>query len=273
MIMNAFPFLTRANISLDRMETFEKEMNSYLGKSDGYGEPMPEEAISSIRFENITYSYHDERLKRKFTLGPINLTIQRGETVFVVGENGSGKSTFMLLLAGLIQPEGGRIYVNECPVLPQNYPSYSDKLSAIFTDAYLFNEHYDDFNINASAGPWREYLEMLRMTDVVRFDDETQRATSKLSKGQQKRLMMMYALMENKQVFLLDEWAAEQDPAFRAYFYRQLLPLLKSMGKTVVAVTHDDHYFEYADRVVTFHDGYIAKDVYARQSTLVATEG
>ena len=65
----------------------------------------------------------------------------------------------------------------------------------------------------------------------------------------------MTAYLEDRPIYLFDEWAADQDPVFRKVFYRRLLPELKERGKTVVAVTHDDRYFAVADRIVKLEEG------------------
>lgn len=70
-----------------------------------------------------------------------------------------------------------------------------------------------------------------------------------LSTGQKKRLALIIATLDDKPVCVFDEWAADQDPVFRKYFYDSILPDLKKRGKAVVAVTHDDHYFDRADRI------------------------
>lgn len=75
------------------------------------------------------------------------------------------------------------------------------------------------------------------------------------SQGQRKRLALLMAVSEKRGCLLLDEWAADQDPRFRKFFYRELLPLLKQQGVTVVAITHDDRYFDMADRLFKMDSG------------------
>src|SRR3546814_10061269 len=70
-----------------------------------------------------------------------------------------------------------------------------------------------------------------------------------------KRLGLIAALLDHKPVLVLDEWAADQDPHFRKVFYRQVIPLLRQRGLTIIAATHDDHYFDAADRLVDFSFG------------------
>ena len=80
-------------------------------------------------------------------------------------------------------------------------------------------------------------------------------STTQLSQGQRKRLALLTAYLEDRSIYLFDEWAAEQDPEFRAHFYEELLPQLKAKGKTLLVATHDDRYFDLADMVVKMELG------------------
>ncbi len=83
--------------------------------------------------------------------------------------------------------------------------------------------------------------------------------TLELSSGQRKRLAMVVALLEDRPVYVFDEWAADQDPEFRKRFYEEELPRLKADGRTVIVVTHDDRYFHVADSVVYMEEGRILR--------------
>jgi putative ATP-binding cassette transporter len=80
-------------------------------------------------------------------------------------------------------------------------------------------------------------------------------STIDLSSGQRKRLALVSAYLEDRPIYLFDEWAADQDPAFKRVFYTELLPDLKAKGKTVIVITHDDAYFSCADRIIKLEDG------------------
>ena len=79
-----------------------------------------------------------------------------------------------------------------------------------------------------------------------------------LSNGQKKRLALVAALLEDKPVYIFDQFAADQDAEFREKFYRKILPSLQRQGKTVIAATHDDRYFDIADRVLLLAGGRLA---------------
>ena len=81
-----------------------------------------------------------------------------------------------------------------------------------------------------------------------------------LSTGQRKRLALIASLLENREIYVFDEWAADQDAHFREQFYHVILKQLKDQGKTVIAVTHDDRYWKIADRVIRLELGNIADE-------------
>ena len=99
-----------------------------------------------------------------------------------------------------------------------------------------------------------EWLHKLNLQDKVTVTDH-RLSTDKLSQGQRKRLAMLLAVAEQKDFLLLDEWAADQDPAFRRVFYQTLIPELRAMGKTLFIISHDDGYFEHADRLLMMKEG------------------
>lgn len=252
---------TQLEIAVERLGEFDKAVNASRTIDIRHGN---EEGIAgdfdSIRFENVSYEYYDEKRAETFRLQPVNLEIRKGESIFVTGGNGSGKSTFVHLLTGLFMPQTGSIYLNGQRIALDQYPQYRNRIAAIFTDNCLFTENYNELELNRNNERLMFLLDKMQLTDIVTFDDEKGSIKADLSKGQQKRLALIYALLENKDVIVLDEWAAEQDPVFRAYFYKKIIPELRNMGKTVIAVTHDDAYFDCAGRMLRFDYGKISSD-------------
>ena len=94
---------------------------------------------------------------------------------------------------------------------------------------------------------------------IRQINQKYAKPTIKLSRGQRKRLALLTAYLEDRPVYVFDEWAADQDPVFRKVFYLRLLPELKRRGKTVVAITHDDRYFASADRIVKLEEGKVVE--------------
>ncbi|MCD0472715.1 cyclic peptide export ABC transporter [Flavobacterium sp. JAS] len=212
--------------------------------------------FSSLKFSDIEFNHQNELLEKNFILGPVNVTINSGETIFIVGGNGSGKSTFINMLTGLYEPSNGEIQMNNTIV--NSKAQLQDTMAAVFTENHIFSFNYDDFTLKNNKH-YQELLELMKMDKVV-VDDDEESARRSFSKGQSKRMSLILALLEDKPILVLDEWAADQDPHFRKYFYENLLPKLKEEGKTIIAVTHDDTYFKHADRILKFDYGKIIMD-------------
>jgi cyclic peptide transporter len=257
-LVTFFPFYSRSKIAMERIRKFETELNeTVMNDPENIDRFHFGVEFSSIRFEQVKFEYPARANHSQFVLGPLNFEIRQGETVFVIGGNGSGKSTFVNLLTGLYKPTGGRIYLNDIPITKEKYASYSNNISAIFTNNFLFDENYDGFNLGESNLELKEYISLMEMEKLISVGETVKFLNPNLSKGQQKRLAMIYALMENRQVIVLDEWAAEQDPHFRKYFYCEFLRELRDMGKTIIAITHDDRYYDQSSRIIKFEYGRI----------------
>jgi putative ATP-binding cassette transporter len=243
-------------VALSQIEALEAKLDAAITvAADG---PAPEDPwqgrLSSVEARNVEYEYPSDNGGEPFRIGPISLTVSAGEVVFIVGGNGSGKSTFLKVLTGLYTPRAGSLRVDGVAVVPENVAAYRELLSAIFSDFHLFAKLYG--LLGADAAAVRGLLAQMRLDDKTSFQGG--RFTNrKLSTGQRKRLAMIVAMLEDRPLCVFDEWAADQDPVFRKYFYEELLPLLQRRGKTIIAVSHDDRYFDCADRVVTMEEGKI----------------
>jgi cyclic peptide transporter len=261
-LITLFPTLSNVKIATARLEEFNYLIHQRMVAEEPAGQrPDFVKQFESIRFEDVTFEYLDGADQAVFKFGPINLEIVRGEVVFITGGNGSGKSTFINLLTGLYKPSGGSMYFNDVKLDEDNYIKYREQISAIFTNNYIFQTNYDDFTLRNTDGDLIDLFHWMKLKDVVQVDDKKNSIDTRLSKGQQKRLALIYSLLEDRGIIILDEWAAEQDPAFRSYFYNEILLTLQKQGRTIIAVTHDDHYFECADRVIKLDFGKVVSDV------------
>jgi putative ATP-binding cassette transporter len=210
-------------------------------------------SFSRLELKGIVHSYHREQEDSHFVLGPLDLTFHPGELVFLVGGNGCGKSTLAKILAGLYVPEAGEIRLDGRLITDKNRDEYRQLFSAVFADFYLFENllGLNRPNVDVQAG---EYLELLHLQHKVKVRDGIL-STTAVSQGQRKRLALLTAYVEDRPFYLFDEWAADQDPYFKGVFYTQLLPELKSRGKTVLVISHDDKYFDVADRIIKMDYG------------------
>src|SRR5262249_40882734 len=105
----------------------------------------------------------------------------------------------------------------------------------------------------------RRYLSELRLAHKVKVQNGAL-STTELSRGQRKRLALLTAYLEDRPLYVFDEWAADQDPQFKEIFYPRLLPELKARGKAVLVISHDDRYFPVADRILRLEDGKLIAD-------------
>jgi putative pyoverdin transport system ATP-binding/permease protein len=190
-----------------------------------------------------------------FLLGPISLTLLPGQITFIVGGNGSGKSTLAKLITGLYPARTGSIYLDGVPITDENREWYRQHFSAIFSDFYLFDS-YLGFNHSDLDQEVQSYLKQLQLDHKVQVRDGVL-STTNLSQGQRKRLALLTAYLEDRPVYLFDEWASDQDPHFRDLFYRQILVRLKELGKAVIVITHDDRYFNLADNIIKLDYGQV----------------
>lgn len=253
-LINMQNIYTRLMVADNRIKDFVNDFES--DDTDSKIENINPKDFDRLEFKDISFSYDKDTTDKPFALGPINLSIQKGEMIFIIGGNGSGKSTFINILTGLYTPSKGKIILNN--VKTNERTPTQNLIAAVFTENHIFSNNYDDYSLKEN----KEYEELLRVMklDKVVKDDNEESARRPFSKGQSKRMSMIFALLEDKPILVLDEWAADQDPHFRKYFYENLLPKLKEEGKTIIAVTHDDAYFKYADRIIKFDYGQIIMD-------------
>lgn len=253
-LVASLPLFGHATVAVNSLRTLEDELDAAIAAS---GE---DEATAStpIRFErsltmhDLSFSYHSESGENLFTVGPIDLELVPGEIVYLVGGNGSGKSSLIRLLSGLYYPEKGDIAVDGNRIFRANYPAYRELFAIVPTDFHLFDQLYGiETYTDEQVAQLLTRMDLSRKTQFVdgRFTE------TRLSTGQRKRLALISAILEDKQIYILDECAADQDPQFKHFYYTKLLPSLKAQGKTVVAVTHDEFYFSTADRVLKLDYG------------------
>jgi putative ATP-binding cassette transporter len=267
MLLATVPTLSQAKVSFQRIEELGLSLESSVKERNASASQKP--GWRRLEFDGVTHSYRSEMGDTTFTLGPLNLTLYAGDLVFVVGGNGSGKSTFAKILTGLYLPEGGELRLDGQRIDDSNRADYRQRFSAVFSDYYLFKrlpgEHTPELDKRA-----QEYLTEFHLDKVVRVESGMFSMTA-VSQGQRKRLALLGAYLEDRPFYVFDEWAADQDPFFKSIFYTQMLPELKSRGKTVVVISHDDRYYHLADRLIKLESGQCVQDQYAEAEVQFAT--
>ncbi|MEO1429841.1 MAG: cyclic peptide export ABC transporter [Cyanobacteria bacterium J06633_8] len=256
-ILDKLQALSKATVALQKIE----RMGLILaGNKENYIEEIKQDAntFQKLELKKVVHAYPGEDKESRFSLGPVDLSFKPGEIVFIVGGNGSGKSTLAKLITGLYIPEAGEIVLNDKVITDDNREWYRQHFSVIFSDFYLFEKllGMDKPALDEQA---QEYLRQLKISHKVTIENG-KLSTTELSQGQRKRLALLTAYLENRQIYLFDEWASDQDPMFRDIFYKEILINLKKRNKTVLVISHDDHYFHLADRIIKLDYGKVEYD-------------
>jgi putative ATP-binding cassette transporter len=255
-IVGQFPMFIRAETGLTAISLMNLGLSE--SKDATYSkiqEPSPSwNKFQRIEYSKITYHYPDADSDQTFTSGPWSLEVTPGEIIFLVGGNGSGKSTALHLITGLYHLNAGEILVDGKKLDENSRSNFRELFSAIFSNFHLFDRLYGHEDIEEHRV--NQLIDEMQLSGKVKY--ENGRFTDlNLSTGQRKRLALIVALLEDKPIYIFDEWSAEQDVHFRAVYYEQILPKLRNQGKTVIAVTHDERYWGVADRIVKFELGKI----------------
>jgi putative ATP-binding cassette transporter len=247
------PNIQRGAVALRRIQELE-----LLDEEPEEGAPLGD--WSTLEVRDLAYRYHaGADGAAGFALKPVSLRFRKGEVVFVVGGNGSGKSTLGKLLSLHYAAAAGTVSFDGTRITSANVAAAREKIAVVYSNYYLFERLYGEIGSEREATV-RRLLEMLGLAEKVRFADGRFSTTS-LSDGQRRRLALVVALADDRDIYLLDEWAADQDPEFREAFYTRILRQMRAAGKLVIVITHDDRYFQYADRVVVMEYGGVREEI------------
>lgn len=257
-IMDNLPRMARAKVALQNIENMGLTLTAKTEEPDLTLESARASDFEQLELVGVTHTYNSDAGNESFTLGPIDLAFPPGELVFISGGNGSGKTTLVKLITGLYIPESGEVQFNGHSVTNENREFYRQHFSVVFQDFHLFDgllgltgSHCDE--------RVRAYLKKLQLDHKVEIKDGMF-STIDLSQGQRKRLALLTAYIEDRPIYVFDEWAADQDPLFKDIFYLKLLPELRARRKTVLVITHDDRYYGVADRIIKLEYGKIESD-------------
>jgi putative ATP-binding cassette transporter len=246
-----------ANNTLFKIGIIEKQLDA-VGDGDAQEDlaapPQPPD-FSRIEVKGLVFHYPGAGDQMGFSLRVENFSLERGELVIIKGGNGSGKSTFMYILAGLLPPGEGDILVDGRPASSLKGADYRSLFSILFADFHLFADFY---GLSFDKKDLEYWAERLKVSEFIKtYENSGKLPATALSSGQRKRMALLAAILENRPVLLLDEVAADFDPEFRSRYYREIIPELKAAGRTLILVSHDDRYYDTADRVLEFREGTI----------------
>jgi putative ATP-binding cassette transporter len=253
-ILTWLPILGRARVSLQKVEDLIPVLEPLAEAA--HGQDVTAKGISfhdSVSLEGATFTYRDRHDQPGFTLDPVDLTLRRGEIVILAGGNGSGKTTLVKLISGLYKPEQGVIRLDGRVVDDEKREAFRQLFSTIYADGYLFPSFAgldgDALEENACL-----LLERFGLAPQVSLRGSSF-STTELSQGQRRRLALLGLWLENRPICILDESAANQDASFKQVYYYELLPELRAAGKALLVISHDESYFDVADRVIRLQDG------------------
>jgi len=256
-IVTSIPAIEKASIAAENIKNLEEQLDQKMSTLNLPSKPLEGNRFASfktIEFNAVEYAYRDKSGQEMFHLGPLNFKIEKGKILFIVGGNGTGKSTVLKLLASLYEADSGSIRVDGLAIDKSNTQEFRELFSIIFADFHIFQKLYglDPVSRETVLG----MLKDMELSDRTSFDGECF-SDLNLSTGQRKRVALLVALLEDRPIFIFDEWAADQDPHFRKHFYEEILPELRRQGKTIIAVTHDDHYFHIPNQIAKMNYGVI----------------
>jgi putative pyoverdin transport system ATP-binding/permease protein len=255
------PELVRARIAAGKISKLKIELNDERFKNQIENKKISISEFDVLKVSDLMFTYEhkngDLEKESTFHIGPFDFSLKKGEVVFIYGSNGSGKTTFINSILGILRSDSGLVDFNGVRLSVDNYADYRTLFSVVFNDFHLFEELYGFEHIPEKL--IAEYLEMFELNNKVSFKDSSFSSTN-LSTGQRKRLALIIAITRFNPILVLDEWAADQDPAFRKKFYTQIIPKLKAKGFSMIAITHDDAYYHMADKLYKMESGQLIRE-------------
>jgi putative ATP-binding cassette transporter len=258
-ILTWLPILGRARASLQKVEDLipvleplaeEVERSTFASKELTFR--------NSVSLEGVTFTYRDRHDCTCFRLEPVDLTLRRGEIVILAGGNGSGKTTLVKLISGLYKPEEGVVRLDGRVIDNEKREAFRQLFSTVYADGHLF-ANFDGLAGEALEEKACALLERLGLAPLVSVEGRSF-STVLLSQGQRRRLALLGLWLEDRPICILDEAAANQDLSFKQVYYYELLPELRAAGKSVLVISHDESYFDVADRVIRLSDGHLVDE-------------
>ena len=215
---------------------------------------------SYVKLENIWKTFQEKKRKTEVLKG-LNLDVEKGEFVVILGPSGEGKTTILRIIAGLLKQDKGHVYlrgeiVDDLPpkdrnvaMVPQNYALYP------------FMSVYDNiaFPLKIKHTPKEEIRKkVLEVAKMLRIDNLLDKKPSQLSGGQMQRVAIARALVKGADIILMDEPLSNLDAQIRVLAREELKELHRELGTTIIYVTHDQvEALSLATKVALLHDGII----------------
>jgi len=266
-ILTAAGDLSKASIELSDIQakqSFPDKMNTGVGISLPSGDKLP----PSIEFRNVSYTYPNAE---KEALRDINILINPGERIAIVGANGAGKTTLIKLLCGMYVPTGGEVLLGGSSINKYNRDEYYTLFSAVFQDIHLLASSISN-NISQQTKEMTDYDKIKRSLKLSGLAEKTDTLPEKentllvravypdaieLSGGEKQKLAMARALYKDAPVLILDEPTAALDPIAENEVYQKYAELTE--GKTSVFISHRLASTRFCDRILLLDGNIVAE--------------
>lgn len=256
-MLAGIPGLINAKIAWQRIKDFLKNTDSKDTDILVFENTnsLPVSSVERLQVKDVCFNYKktDSTDEITYGIGPINFNVVQGDLVFIIGGNGSGKTTFLKILIGLYPPDSGQVLINDEKIDTKLLGEY---FSVIYSDFYLFKKIYGIKTERLKQV--YEWLDMFGLSNKVTIEDGSY-STIDLSQGQRKRLAILKSYLEDRPIYFFDECAADLDPDFKDFFYNELLVKMRDEGKLLIVITHDDKYFDIANKVYKMEMGRISE--------------
>lgn len=203
---------------------------------------QPLRAVQTLELSGLSFQYENSD-RPGMRVGPVDVTVARGECLFLTGGNGSGKTTLAKVITGLYEVQSGEVRIDGERLSRAELGEY---FSVIFSPCFVFDQLY---GVNVSADKLDASLDRLGLLGRVERKNGWIHNV-RLSAGQRKRVALLEVFLQDRPILLFDEVTADQDSEFRRLFYEEILGELKRVGKIVIVITHDDQYFHVADNIL-----------------------
>ncbi|MDD4166875.1 MAG: ABC transporter ATP-binding protein, partial [Endomicrobiaceae bacterium] len=252
-------FISKKNESAQFFEFIDLNEQLSLDGTD----PSSPLSLDKLETKNVFYRYP---LTDKYRIKNANFTIQKGEKVAFVGENGAGKTTFVKLLTGMLEPSSGEILINGITTANIDFKNRYFALSYVFQEPGRFNTFTVGDNVFlGEANRERDENKIDAALKFSEFAGAEKNALlgkdiggTELSGGEWQKVAIARAYYRDRDFIILDEPTSNLDPLAESEIFRKYIAMMK--GKTVIMVTHRISIASLADRVVVFKDGAIVED-------------
>ena len=222
-----------------------------------------------IEVRNLIFKY--QKTDEHHQLNDISFHVKHGEWLSIIGHNGSGKSTVVRLIDGLLEPESGQIYISGDLLTPENVWDKRSEIGMVFQnpDNQFVGATVEDdvaFGLENQGIPRDEMVQRVdEALKMVRMDEFKDREPARLSGGQKQRVAIAGIIALRPKIIILDEATSMLDPEGRLELIRTVREVKERYGLTVISITHDLEEVSLSDRVILFEKGKATLDLTPRE--------